>query len=102
MNGSTRTITARTQVQLIADGYDPRIGILHDNKRRRGTYAAFALDHIEPIRPVVDRAILELIETVPFTAADFSVQDDGVCRLNPELARRVAQLALESFYLGRS
>jgi hypothetical protein len=27
--------------------------------------------------------------------ADFSIQHDGVCRLHPELARRVAQLALE-------
>ena len=97
LNYAYAVITARTQVQLIADGYDPRIGILHDNKRRRGTYPAFALDHIEPIRPVVDRAILELIDTKTFTGADFSVQDDGVCRLNPEFARRVAQLSLKSF-----
>jgi hypothetical protein len=27
--------------------------------------------------------------------ADFSIQHDGVCRMNPELARRVTQLALE-------
>ena len=49
---------------------------------------------MEPMRPVVDRAVLHLIETVTFTGADFSIQHDGVCRMNPELARRVAQLAL--------
>jgi CRISPR-associated protein Cas1 len=47
------------------------------------------------MRPVVDRAVLQLIDTVTFTGADFSIQRDGVCRMNPELARRVAQLALE-------
>ena len=29
--------------------------------------------------------------------ADFSLQRDGVCRLNPELAIRVAQLAVEYY-----
>jgi hypothetical protein len=50
---------------------------------------------MEPMRPVVDRAVLRLIDTVTFTAADFSIQHDGVCRMNAELARRVVQLALE-------
>ena len=36
-----------------------------------------------------------LVDTVMFTGADFSIQHDGVCPMNPELARRVAQLALE-------
>ena len=49
---------------------------------------------MEPMRPVVDRAVLQLIDNVTFTGADSSIQHDGVCRMNPELARRVAQLAL--------
>ena len=56
---------------------------------------AFALDHMEPMRPVVDRAVLQLINETTFTGADFVIQNDGVCRMNPELARRVAQLAME-------
>jgi AraC-like DNA-binding protein len=36
---------------------------------------------------------LNLIDTVTFTGADFSIQHDGVCRMNPELARSVAQVA---------
>ena len=47
------------------------------------------------MRPVVDRAVLQLIAATTFTGADFSIQPDGVCRLNPELARRVARLAQE-------
>ena len=37
----------------------------------------------------------DVARRVTFTGADFSIQPDGVCRLNPELARRVAQLTLE-------
>jgi CRISP-associated protein Cas1 len=63
----------------------------------RGTYPAFALDRMEPMRPVVDRAVLELVKTTTFCGGDLSIQPDGVCRLNPELARRVAKLALEHY-----
>ena len=49
-----------------------------------------------PIADVLDSDVLHVIDTVTFTGADFSIQHDGVCRMNPELARRVAQLALES------
>lgn len=55
---------------------------------------------MEPMRPVVDRSVLQLIDDVTFTGADFSIQPDGVCRMNPELARRVAQLALERCGIG--
>ena len=86
-------LIGRTQVQLIAEGYDPTIGILHGRESERGTYPAFALDRMEPMRPVVDRAFLQLVTSTHFTAADFSIQPDGVCRLNPELSRRVAHVA---------
>jgi hypothetical protein len=36
-----------------------------------------------------------VIETVTFAGRDFSIQHDGVCRMNPQVARRMAQLALE-------
>jgi CRISP-associated protein Cas1 len=70
----------RDGVQLIAEGYDPTIGILHGRESERGTYPAFALDRMEPVRPVVDRAVLHLISSNAFTGADFSIQPDGVCR----------------------
>ena len=95
LNYSYAVLIAQTQIRLIVDGYDPTIGIMHEKKALRGINPGFALDHMEPMRPVVDRAVLRLVETVTFTGADFSIQNDGVCRMNPELARRVAQLALE-------
>jgi hypothetical protein len=48
---------------------------------------------MEPMRPVVDRAILQVVASTTLTGGDFSIQPDGVCRSNPQLARRVAQLA---------
>jgi CRISPR-associated endonuclease Cas1 len=88
-------LIARLQIRLVADGYDPTLGIMHQKKQLRGISPAFALDHMEPMRPVVDRAVLQLIDSVTFTGADFSIQNDGVCRLNPQLARRLALLAME-------
>jgi len=93
MNYAYGVLITQTQIRLIADGYDPTIGVMHQRQRPYSNTPAFALDHMEPMRPVVDRAILELIRTTTFTGADFSIQRDGACRLNPELARRVAQLA---------
>ena len=95
LNYAYGVLLARTQIRLIADGYDPTIGIMHDRAKYRGAYPAFALDQMEPMRPVVDCAVLQLVASTTFSRADFSIQDDGVCRLNPELARRVAQLATE-------
>ena len=80
---------------VIAKGFDPTLGVMHEKKALRGTNPGFALDHMEPMRPVVDRAVLQLIDNTTFSGADFLIQHDGVCRMNPELARRVAQLALE-------
>lgn len=86
---------ARTQVQLTAEGYDPTIGILHGRESEWGTYPAFALDRMEPMRPVADRAVLRIVNETKLSGGDFAIQPDGVCRLNPELARRVSQIAHE-------
>ena len=96
LNYAYAVLIAQTQIRLITEGYDPTLGIMHDRESDRGNYPAFALDHMEPLRPVVDRAILRLIATMIFTGGDFSIQHDGVCRLNPQLARRVASLAIEA------
>lgn len=104
LNYAYGVLIGRTQVQLFAEGYDPTIGILHGRKNERGTYPAFALDRMEPMRPVADRTVLRLATETTFSGGDFSIQPDGVCRLNPELAQRVVQLLLGDlrFYSSRS
>jgi CRISP-associated protein Cas1 len=44
---------------------------------------------MEPERPKVDREVLEFIKCHVFDPADFVIRADGVCRLNPEMARMV-------------
>jgi CRISP-associated protein Cas1 len=46
-------------------------------------------DLMEPERPKVDRSVFDAIKGHVFDPADFGVRADGVCRLNPEMARMV-------------
>ncbi len=45
---------------------------------------------MEPLRPVVDRKLVEMIRSRSFAAADFILHPYGVVRLNPKLARYIA------------
>ena len=49
----------------------------------------FIFDLMELERPKVDRAVLDFVKGHVFDPADFVIRSDGVCRLNPELARMV-------------
>ncbi|MCR9077840.1 MAG: CRISPR-associated endonuclease Cas1 [Hyphomonadaceae bacterium] len=84
-------LLGQTQIQVITDGYDPMLGVVH--KRSRSLYGpprpGFAIDMMEPMRPVVDRVTLKLVSEETFSGADFDLQSDGVVRVNPELARRL-------------
>jgi CRISP-associated protein Cas1 len=80
---------AQMQIQAIADGYDPTIGIMHHGRRGK---PAFIFDLIEPERPKVDAAVLTFVQSRPFAADDFILRSDGGCRLSPQLARVVAGL----------
>lgn len=92
LNYAYTMLMSQMQLEAIATGFDPMYGIVHT--RNRGAFGpprpSFALDIMEPMRPVVDRAVLKLIQEETFTGADFDIQSDGVCRLNPELVRRLA------------
>jgi hypothetical protein len=48
---------------------------------------------MEPERPKVDRAVLGFLKSEALHPADFTLREDGVVRLNPQLARNVARLA---------
>lgn len=91
LNYAYAVLMTNMRIRAIADGYDPMFGIMHDQRERKKQYTpSFALDLMEPMRPVVDRAVLNLIAEETFSGADFVLKSDGVCRLNPELARAVA------------
>lgn len=92
LNYAYGVLLAQVQLQAIADGYDPTLGVVHT--RSRSSYGpprpGFALDLMEPHRPVVDRVVLGLVRDDVFCGADFLLQSDGVVRVGPELSKRVA------------
>ena len=89
LNYAYAVASAQLQIKLIADGFDPSVGILHETQPGR---SAYVLDMIEPLRPVIDAKILFMLKYHPLAPADFIIRDDGVCRLSPQLARAVAAL----------
>jgi hypothetical protein len=79
--------------KAITDGYDPMLGILHDQRHKeKERTPSFALDLMEPLRPVVDRAVLKLVKDETFSGVDFQLQSDGVCRLIPQFAANIVRI----------
>ena len=93
LNYAYEVLLTKMKIQAIADGYDPMIGILHDQRHKeKDLTPSFALDLMEPHRPVVDRVVLKLIADETFSGADFDIQSNGVCRVNPELVRYLTEM----------
>lgn len=83
---------AECTIAIRALGLDPGLGVIHTDKPARDS---FALDLIEPLRPVVDDLILQLIDRRFFTADDFVEDGRGGCRLTPALASELTGLMPE-------
>jgi hypothetical protein len=65
-----------------------------DVHHERDDSPAFVFDIMEPDRPKVDRAVLAFLKSEALHPADFTIREDGVVRLNQELARRVSRTAV--------
>jgi CRISP-associated protein Cas1 len=90
LNYAYAVLQSRIQIDAVAEGYDPTIGIMHE---KRAGSSAFIFDLMEPERPMIDQKVLEFVKSHVFDPADFVIRTDGVCRLNPELARFVTGIA---------
>lgn len=90
LNYAYGMLSSQVQIELVADGYDPRRGIMHHD-RKDSDALAFVFDMIEPRRAAIDAKVLKFMLSSAFTGADFVIRPDGVCRLAPQLARRVSQ-----------
>ncbi len=73
--------------EVVAAGYDPTIGISHG---RHTNPIPFVYDLMEPLRPIVDRKVLEFALSHTFTPGDFTINSKGGRRPNPQLAKVVA------------
>jgi CRISPR-associated protein Cas1 len=86
LNYAYAALESEIRIKAISEGYDPTIGIMHEGSDGS---SKFIFDLMEPERPKVDRAVLDFVKGHVFDPADFVIRTDGVCRLNPEMARMV-------------
>jgi CRISPR-associated protein Cas1 len=91
LNYAYAILQSEVQIDVVARGYDPRLGVMHNPGRREEP--ALVFDFMEPRRPKVDVAVLAFALRETFSPADFVIRSDGTVRLAPQLARRVCQLA---------
>jgi CRISPR-associated protein Cas1 len=91
LNYAYAALESEIRIKAISDGYDTTIGIMHEGNDGS---SKFIFDLMEPERPKVDRAMLNFVKSEALHPADFTIRDDGVVRLNPELARHVATISM--------
>ncbi len=91
LNYAYAVLESQARIASVSQGLDPEIGYLHACRSGR---AALVYDLMEPLRPQMDRVMLEFVRSQTFAPSDFSLGVDGVCRLHPQLAREVAGLAM--------
>jgi CRISPR-associated endonuclease Cas1 len=68
-------------------GFDPTLGLMHTDQRYRGSLAT---DLMEPARPVADGLVLDMLERHELKRGDVFENREGVCRVGPAMARRLA------------
>ncbi len=88
LNYAYAILETQMRTHIVAAGLDPTIGFFH------GSYdgkQGLVYDLMEPLRPVVDRQLLEFAQKHTFSPGDFTLTSTGVCRLNPQLARNVVR-----------
>jgi CRISPR-associated endonuclease Cas1 len=80
-------LEAESRIALSALDLDSGLGILHADQRSRDSLAC---DVMEPVRPIVDRFVLDLLASRPLSLRDIVETRDGQCRLLPHLASELA------------
>jgi CRISPR/Cas system-associated endonuclease Cas1 len=90
LNLGYAVLEARVKIAATAAGFALDHAFLHGPQgSRMAPRSPLALDLQEPLRGVVDRAVLRFATSRTFRPGDFVIMTDGVCRLHPQLARVV-------------
>jgi len=73
----------------ISQGIDPDFGIFHADRQDR---ASLVFDLMEPIRPEVDKLLLDWMLCRKFELRDFFETREGVCKVGPAVIKEVIPL----------
>lgn len=92
LNYTYALLEVEASIAAHAVGFDPSLGIMHADKRYRGSLAS---DLMEPTRPVADRVVLDLLEQRELRRGDVVETREGVCRVGPALVSQPTHLAPE-------
>ena len=92
LNYAYAILQSEVQIKTVTDGYDPMLGIMH---YERDGSPAFVFDMMEPERPKIDRAVLAFLKSETLHPGDFTIRNDGLVRLNPDMARTVTRLVTQ-------
>ena len=85
-------LEAEARLACLAVGLDPGLGVLHADQRSRDS---LALDIVEPVRPLVDRLVLQMLDARKFRASDFVETRQGTCRILAPLTHELAATRLD-------
>lgn len=88
LNYAYGVLENQVRAKLLMMGVDPTIGYMHSNGNDRHS---LVFDLMEPLRPIMDRRILEFIMQRTFSPDDFILNKNGVCRLHPQFARFIVK-----------
>jgi len=87
VNYAYAILETEATIVLQAHGLDPSLGILHTDKRYRGSLAA---DLMEVGRPTADETVIALLEGRELQRGDVYETREGVCRVGAPLVRELA------------
>lgn len=91
LNYALGVLESQVRIAITAAALDPTVGCLHAAHPGR---PALVFDLMEPLRPLAERHVLDLVRTHTFSSGDVFLTERGVCRLHPQLARTIAGLAV--------
>jgi CRISPR-associated endonuclease Cas1 len=83
-------LETETRLAITALGLDPGFGLLHVDHATRDS---LVYDLMEPIRPSIDRYVLDWIMRSPVRRSWFFEERDGCCRLMSDLTARLSETA---------
>lgn len=94
LNYSYTLLEIETRIACEATGLDPDLGLIHVDDRLR---ESFIYDLLEPLRPMADVWVLELLRREQLHPSMFHELRDGIVRLDPDVTEVLAKSLMPRF-----